>query len=146
MQSTDVTKAGSVTLDVSRPPIRRVTVEGTVSEAAVRAYLAQAKHLLDEGAPHVLVYDLLRMDGLGAVHRRIQAEWVRENQLAIRKLCRGAGFAMCSALQRGTLTAVLWLSPLPFQYAIFDSVHEAEQWALKRMAASQQPGPRLHPR
>ncbi len=130
---------GSVTLDASRPPIRRVTVEGTITEAAVRAYLADAARLLDTGAEHVLVYDLLRMNALGAVHRRIQAEWIVEHRLAIRKLCRGAGFAMCSAVQRGALTALLWLTPLPFGHAIFATVAEAESWALQQMKHSARP-------
>jgi hypothetical protein len=124
---------GSVTLDASRPPIRRVTVKGTITETAVRAYLADAARLLENGAEHVLVYDLLRMNALGAVHRRIQAQWIAEHRLAIRKLCRGAGFAMCSAVQRGALTALLWLTPLPFDHAIFATVAEAESWALQQI-------------
>jgi hypothetical protein len=127
------TNEGTVTLDASRPPIRRVTVEGTITEAAVRAYLADAARLLANGDEHVLVYDLLRMNALGAVHRRIQAQWIVEHRVGIRKLCRGAGFAMYSAVQRGALTALLWLTPLPFDHAIFATVVEAESWALQQM-------------
>jgi hypothetical protein len=35
-----------------------------------------------------------------------------------------------SSIERGIVTAVLWLSPAPFPIRVFDSATEAERWAV----------------
>jgi len=62
--------------------------------------------------------------------------WIRNNELAPRKLCLGAAFHFESALTRGALTAVLWMARLPFDYVIVANREDGLDWAEARLRAS----------
>jgi hypothetical protein len=120
-------------MDATQVPLVRVTVEGRVSDADFRTYLLDSDRLIAAGARYVLLYDLLRAEGVTALQRRLQSEWIHKNEGTLHRLCLGAAFAIDSAIMRGTLTAILWISPLPFEHAVVPSIPEAEAWVRDRM-------------
>jgi hypothetical protein len=66
--------------------------------------------------------------------RKRQAEWMKQQSMATRVSCAGIAFVITSAMVRGVLTAVLWLSELPTPYTVVGSMHEAERWCEKQLA------------
>ena len=123
----------SIAFDQSRLPLIRVKLEGVISNDDFAAYLAESDLIVAAGRRYGLVYDLTQPFQLSPRLRKLQADWIDRNKVALAKLCVGAAFAIDSAAARGVLTAVLWLARLPFEYTIVKSMHDAQIWTADRL-------------
>lgn len=123
----------SIYLDRSRAPVIRVTLDGAVTDSAFARYLAESDQVLANGEHYALIYDAARHFELSPKQRRLQADWVRLNEAVVGKLCVGAAFVLDTAASRGALTAILWLTKLPFEYVILKSIHEGQAWVRERL-------------
>ena len=59
-----------------------------------------------------------------------------------RVLCAGTAFVLTSAIARGAVTAVYWLSPPVYPYAICKTFDDARAWAVAKLAARRSLDPR----
>lgn len=53
-----------------------------------------------------------------------------------RRLCAGTAFVLTSSLARGAVTAVYWISPPVYPYAIRSTRDEAIAWATEKLHAA----------
>jgi hypothetical protein len=111
----------------------RVTVNGSVTDDDFKEYLVESDRIVARGKAYVLIYDVVAGLEVSPVQRSQQSDWINRNRTNLRQLCRGAVFAMPSPVMRGVLTAVLWVSPLPFETKTVSTVTEAERWASERL-------------
>jgi hypothetical protein len=121
------------TVDGSRAPLIVVRFVGTVDDDAFERYLAEYAAVFDAKQRYAVVLDAMEAGVPTARQRARQAAWMGEHDATLRRLCVGGAFAIRSGLVRGALTAILWLQPLPFPYAVVGSVPEAELWARARL-------------
>jgi len=126
----------SIFMDKSRAPTIRVTLNGEVSDGAFTKYLADSDQLLATGQCVGLIFDGLRPFALSPRQRRAQSIWLRKNENSIAKLCVGAAFVIDSAASRGVLTALMWMTKLPYTYVIVKSTYEAQTWITERLRAA----------
>lgn len=66
--------------------------------------------------------------------RRMQAEWFNEHKSLLGLCVQSMVFIHASALSRGAMTALFWLSPMPFQVVVRDSLATALEWAIGEVA------------
>jgi predicted Zn-ribbon and HTH transcriptional regulator len=126
-----------IVLDVSRAPLLITTATGVLREAEYRDHLTQCTELIVKvGRPYAYVYDGTGIVQMPSSCRKLQAEWINEHRMVIRSLNRGCGFAFASALTRGLLTAVHWLSPPPYPHAIFAVRGEAIRWCIDQLVGA----------
>lgn len=123
----------SIAFDQSRAPLIRVTLDGVISDADVGTYLSESDLIVAAGRRYGLVYDGMRPFEVTARQRKIQSDWIRQNYDSLAKLCVGAAFAFESMTARGTLTAVLWMAKLPFEYTIVKSMLDGQLWVSERL-------------
>ena len=74
----------------------------------------------------VLLADGTRSEGMTAHQRRVTAEFTVKHEALIRRVCAGQGVVIVSAIQRGIMTAILWIKPPPTELRAFKTRAEAE--------------------
>lgn len=118
-----------------------VTFSGEVTDEQFRAYLSALSALMARGGVRALVYDARLAAPAPASQRRMQAEWMKLNDAAVRRSTAGIAFVVPSALVRGALTAIFWLQPLACPHLVTASFEEAFRWARGKLASAPLAGP-----
>ena len=121
------------TIDDSQWPRGEIRYEGLATPEEFDAYLEDVRRIRSRG-PNVLILDGRKSGMLPARIRRRQAEWLDENRAMLERNSRGTVFVLESSVLRGALTAILWLAPIPGEWAVLRSLEEAERWADERLA------------
>lgn len=111
-----------------------VRYSGLPGDAAFERHLDQLEALLARPGRAVTIYDIAGDARSTAIQRRRQSEWLRRNERAIERASAGTAFVLRSALARGALTAILWISPVPGEHCVVGTLEEANRWARARLA------------
>jgi len=127
---------GSIQVNDTNFPLVVVTFEGSVSDQEFERYLARLDTLWGRNVRSAIVLEASRADRSPATQRRMQAEWLKKNDYLLRAHSAGTAFVISSALVRGSLTAILWLQPLPTPYIVVATLAEAERWARRQLQLS----------
>lgn len=111
-----------------RWPIVVVNAEGDLPPPLAEQHFRDYRALLDRELRYGLIFDASKVGNVPPQVRKLYAEFLNKNAADFERLCKGVGFVITSAAVRGMLTAVLWLTDLPFPYKIVGSSEEAEAW------------------
>jgi hypothetical protein len=124
----------SILIDASRAPLIITTASGVLNDTEYAAHLDECTKLIVQPArPYAYVYDGTRIDQMPSSCRQLQATWINTHRPVIGRLNRGCGFAFASAITRGLLTAVHWISPPPYPHSISATRDDAIRWCLDRL-------------
>lgn len=105
------------------------TPPSEVTEASVDAFLEELQTNLDSERPYVLLVDMTHTGNLTVKQRRRVSQHIAGNKDRVRRIVRGIAVVTPSALKRGIITAVFWLSPPPTEHRTFENVDDAMAWA-----------------
>jgi hypothetical protein len=104
--------------------------DGDITDREVEVAQAQWLTVMREcdvaGKRVTLLADGTRSSGMSARQRRISAEFSDRNEALLRRVCAAQAVVLVSALQRGVLTAIMWLKPPPVDLRAFKTREEAE--------------------
>ncbi len=129
-----------IRIDTSRFPLVVVTFLGPATDEEFRVYLDELTTTRARGRS-AWVFDATSAGRTPANQRRMQAEWLSDNEALLRETSLGSAFVIDSPIVRGVLTAILWMSPIVGGHAVFAHYGEAEQWAIDRLReAGLEPG------
>ena len=120
---------GGATFESSTPPLITVRLWGVLTDDEFRAYLHGYDAAMAKGERVLVVIDARNAEPARASQRKLQADWLAENEARIRAQLLGMAFVLASPIQRAIVTAVFWMRPLPCPHAIVASMHEAMDWA-----------------
>jgi hypothetical protein len=124
-----------ITLDRSQFPLVIVRFRGEFAENEFETYLEQLHEVYAQKKRFALILDSIGGAAPTAKQRKLQADWIRERADLIREYNVGTAFVLDSVLLRGSLTAILWLQPLPCPHLVCAEISEAISWATTRLAA-----------
>lgn len=120
--------------DTTKFPLVFLEMIGDLTPQQLEQHFSEYKALLDRGLPYGIVYDASKIGKVDAVFRKRYAEFTKVNEADFNRLCIGCGFVITSAVVRGALTAVLWVTgSLPFPHKIFATREEAEAWTREQL-------------
>jgi hypothetical protein len=125
-----------IEVDESRYPLVVVTFVGQVAEYEFDRYLQTMSRVLQRQARNAIVFDASRAASPNAMRRSKQAAWLKSHRDLIQKYSCGSAFVIASAIVRGGLTAILWVSPIPGAHTVVGTLAEAETWATDRLRAA----------
>lgn len=129
----------AISFDESRWPLVIVTYPEQTEEADFFAHLdlldANIRRTVAARAKTALIYDITSGYRAPASVRKAQADWMKKNATVTRQNCVGIAFVMTSAVVRGALTAILWMSDMPAPYTVVATVEEAERWCTEKLGA-----------
>ena len=57
--------------------------------------------------------------------RQLQAAWMKQHADLFRMIVHATAFVVPSSLIRGTLTAVMWMAPMPFEVSMHSTLEQA---------------------
>jgi hypothetical protein len=124
-----------IQVDESRFPLVVVTFVGQLADHEFDRYLLTMSRVLQRRTKNALVFDALRAAAPTAMQRSKQAAWLKANRDLIVQYSCGSAFVIASAIIRGGLTAILWVSPIPGAHTVVSTLAEGEAWAFGRLAA-----------
>jgi hypothetical protein len=128
---------GKITISDQKAPVYVATFEGITTDAQFDDYPSQLSKLAH--LPHVkaFVFDARNNGTTPPSQRKRMADWMKQHENQIRERTAGCAFVLPSALQRGVLTAILWLQPMACPHTIVGTLEEALAWSAKAVAGSQ---------
>ncbi|UJR79822.1 hypothetical protein [Sandaracinus amylolyticus] len=91
--------------------------------------------LLEKGQRFATMHDVRRAGKIDALRRKRFADWVRSREAQMKKLLIAHAAVVSGELQRGAITALLWIRPPPTEMRVFTSTHDARSWLRERIAA-----------
>lgn len=128
----------SLDYDDSRFPLVTVTFEGASTDGdwdRLLSSLERTTHqAFSSGRRVVFVFDTRRGHVISASQRRRMGTWMLENDASSRATVAAFAFVIPSAIIRGTLTAILWIAPMPAPHRIFAEVGDAMVYAREQLA------------
>jgi hypothetical protein len=114
-------------------PLLRITYDGPITEAEVRAYLADYDAVLARRQRYALLLDASRAVVPSATIRRMKADFLRQRAGVLGALCLGGAYVITSPAIRGAMSAIFWLQPLPFAHVVVGTLAEGERWCHERL-------------
>ncbi len=117
------------TFDDSKHPIVLVTMDGPMDDVQFRSYLSDLSGNLSRRQTTVVIIDARRARDTTAHQRKMQADWMRENEKRLRDFTLATIMVISSPAVRGFLTAILWLQPMPCPHAVVATLEEAHDRA-----------------
>ncbi len=126
-------RPGTITIDESLKPIYVVSFEGVPTDAEFETYLKRLGAITEKQHDKALVFDATHSGTTPPSHRKRMAEWMKQYDSLIRQRTAGCAFVLPSAIQRGMLTAILWLQPMACPHAIVGTRDEALAWVKKEL-------------
>lgn len=123
----------------SEGPLIIVTYYGAASNDQYAAYLEELTAITQRNQERknmVVINDATRWIRSNAEQRRMQAEWIAKNTEVLGSRTAGVSFVISSAVVRGGLTAILWLSNMPCPYRVTATLDESLAWARELQGAA----------
>jgi hypothetical protein len=120
-------------------PLIIVTYYGAATNDQYAAYLDELTAFTQHNRNRtsmVVINDASRWIRSNAEQRRMQADWIAKNTDMLRERTAGVSFVISSAVVRGGLTAILWLSNMPCPYRVTGTLEESLEWARELQGAS----------
>jgi hypothetical protein len=114
-------------------PLVTVELERSFSDADLLRYLHAIKEILARREPYVMVTDATLSGGISAGSRRVLSDFITEHRAAFDGYQLGDALLLRSSIQRGMLTALTWLAPMPGHVRGFAERSEAMVWLEDRL-------------
>lgn len=106
-----------------------------VSEIDTDSFYAELDRLLRRRERFATLHDL-RDTRPDATRRKRFADWIETHEAELRLRLAAHAVVVDSTLQRGMITAILWMTSPPCPMKVFDDREEAERWLLEMLARS----------
>lgn len=114
-----------IEVDETKFPILVVNAFGDSSDEDLFSYIRALNRALRREKPHVVIVDATGGTSLKGTHRKLVAEWNKENQRDLSHFRKGLILVADSTLLRGMITAIYWIHPPPFPYYPVAELSEA---------------------
>ena len=124
----------AVHIDESLWPTVVVTFRGSHTDADFDGFLAHLTRIAERDGVKAVVFDARLSTEVSAAQRSRMARWIMNDMKKGRGRCEALAFVFSSALVRGMLTAVQWVTPIKIPYNVFAGVNEAKTWCAARLA------------
>lgn len=126
-------------VDDSRWPLLALRPTASVDDpAALDATYRALERVLAKRRRMLMLFDLRGARSSPARRRRL-LEWGLRHEVELRAYLGASALVVGNGLERGFVTAMLWLHPMPWPVRVFSSRDEAEAWLLQEHAE-----PRAH--
>lgn len=130
----------AIHIDDSAFPLVVIRYVGSTSDEEFQRYLSRMEELVVARREiNAVILDASKADAATAKQRKMQADWMKGHEAALRRYCVGNAFVITSTVVRGALTAIFWLQPPAAPSSVFGSFAAAEAWALEQLAAAGAP-------
>lgn len=118
-------------VDDSRWPVLALRPTPWVDDpAALDATYRALERVLAKRRRMLMLFDLRGASSSPARRRRL-LEWGLRHEIELRAYLGASALVVGNGFERGFVTAMLWLHPMPWPMRVFSSRDEAEAWLLR---------------
>lgn len=121
-------------IDKSEWPVLLVHWPAELNFSDLDLHFEEITALATKGEKIAIVIDMTWSGTPSASQRQYAAKRLKETYARAGRNIAGTAHVITSALVRGVLTAVYWLSPPPFQMTVVATRAEAIDWARRLLA------------
>jgi len=111
-----------------------IRISSPTSSVNVESFFEIIDRCLQKKAVFASVHDIRGLPALDALQRKKFAEYIKSRHANLQRFISAHAVVVRSSIERGVVTAVLWLSPAPFPVRVFESPADAEEWAREQLA------------
>lgn len=130
--------ATAVNFDETRWPIVVVTLPTRALEGVdFDRYVADLSRYHDRGQAFGCVFDIRNAPTFTAAQRRVIADAMTRQSAKHAKIKFVIAVVIASAIQRGVVKAITWLTPQPAPTGVFGTVEEAVAWAQRSLVSAE---------
>ena len=122
--------------DESEWPLVRVKVHPTFTPVDQEGMFVRFRQMLERKTRCVLVHDSRQAPPASAVARQRVVQAMGELEPLATRYMAGVAVVLSSTVQRGILTAILWVRPAPYPLQVVATVEAGEAWARERLNES----------
>lgn len=123
-------------IDCADKPIYEVRFPGSGSTADLERWVAVVDEFYARNIrPFGWVVNLRSLVGAEPTHRKIIAEHHARHEKQLRELCFGFAYVVDDVVQRGVLTAFLWIAPPVYPHITCGERGAARRWLAQRRTA-----------
>ncbi|HEX2570721.1 MAG TPA: hypothetical protein VH877_14285 [Polyangia bacterium] len=105
-----------------------VTLLTPKGEIDVGSFFSIIDSCLERQSTFVVLHDIRGMGSLSPLQRKQFSEYIKSREMSLKQYIAAHAVVVSSAIERGIVTAVLWVSPPPFPVRVFTSPTDAETW------------------
>lgn len=110
-------------------PIVLVAFTGEkASEENFREYLSGLHRAYERKQPFAYLFDAERATLPGLRFRKMQAEWLKENEAMMKQYCRGTAYHIPNTIIRTALKGIFALQQQPVPYQVTGTLQAAMEW------------------
>lgn len=115
-------------VDETRWPLLVLRATSAVNDvAALDATYRAMERVLQKRTRFLLLFDL-RAGGSSPSRRRRLLDWGLQHQEELESFVEAQAIVVGTSIERGFVTAMLWLTPMHWPVRVFASAEEAEHW------------------
>lgn len=123
-----------IEIDESKFPLVVITYQGQSSDAEFEAFLETFTRVCMREGAKAFLFDARLSQGAPPSQRQRMAQWMMNDMSKARSGFACIAFVFHSAVVRGVLTAIFWLTPLKLRHGIFSDIDEARTFCLEQIA------------
>jgi len=122
---------GGIAVDFSHWPLVVMTPPpNALSDADFMAYIKwMEQYVTRAGVKYAVVNDARRAAPITAAHRKLLSDYMTRVRPITRIYCVGMAMVFDSAVMRGIMTAILWMTDPDYPTRVFATPAEAIAWA-----------------
>lgn len=124
--------ASPFVMDARQWPFVRIT--SPLSDVNVDSFFEIIDSCLEKRTVFGSLHDIRGLPALDALQRKKFSDYIKRRGPLLQRFIAAHGVVVRSNIERGIVTAVLWVSPVPFPVRVFDSTIEAEKWVRDQIA------------
>jgi hypothetical protein len=123
-----------VTVDEALSPLLVVKFGRSGTEHALETYLSARAAYLRREQPHIVLFDARQVHMLSAHVRQRYTEWLRENEVALRRWTLGTAYVIESPTVRMMLSVVRHFASMANPFIVTATLPPAAAWAADRLS------------
>ena len=121
-------------VDEARWPLVVLRATAAVDDPdALNASYRALERVLAKQRRFLMLFDLRGASSSPSRRRRL-LDWGLRHEQALRAYLGASGLVVGNGFERGFVTAMLWLQPVPWPMRVFSSLQEAEAWLMQEHA------------
>ncbi|ATB35303.1 hypothetical protein CYFUS_000715 [Cystobacter fuscus] len=127
----------SIEIDESLWPLLTIRYRGITTTPQYAQLLAARSRYLDRHERHLILHDMSQSSNMNSTEqRRLQVEWMKQEDARLRQWVVGIAFVTDSVPLRLLLSVIQHVRPLAMPHAIFPRVSDALPWISAQMRQS----------
>jgi len=110
-------------------PIVTVTFTGEkATDDNFKKYLEELTAVYSKKEVLAIIFDATNAVFPGLKYQKLQADWLKENELLMKNYCEGTAYVISNALIRNVLKAIFKFQKQPVPYYITSNLEVAKKW------------------